>query len=64
MDRKKRCGCDRIQDDDSWIEKDAQGIPLCCVCDKCKKKKLSKYRTCILTGYDQNDVEEPIEPEG
>lgn len=49
--------------DGSWWEHDAQGIPLARVCDKCKKEKLSKYRPEILTGYNQLDVDEPIEEE-
>lgn len=49
--------------DGSWWEYDAQGIALCRVCAKCKAAKLSVYRPEILTGYDQNDVDEPIEPE-
>lgn len=48
----------------SWWEYDAQGIPLCRVCDKCKKAKLSRYRPCILSGYTQADVDEPIDEEG
>ena len=47
----------------SWWEYDAQGIELCRVCDECREAKLSKYRPEILTGYDQSDVDEPIEPE-
>jgi len=46
---------------ESWEEYDAQGIYLCRVCDKCKKAKLAGYRPEILTGYDQSDVNEPIE---
>ena len=42
---------------------DAQGIPLCRVCEKCRKAKLARYRPEILTGYTQADVDEPIEPE-
>ena len=45
----------------SWWEYDAQGIPLCRVCRLCKEAKLSRYRPCILTGYDQSDVDEPID---
>jgi len=52
--------CDR---DESWWEYDAHGIPLCRVCDKCKKAKLSQYRIEILTGYTEDDVCEPIEPD-
>ena len=45
----------------SWWEHDAQGIPLCRVCDDCREEKLSRYRPEILTGYTQEDVNEPIE---
>ncbi len=47
----------------SWWEHDAQGIELCRVCDKCRTQKLARYRPEILSGYAQNDVDEPIEPE-
>ena len=53
------CGSGKL----SHWEVDAQNIPLCRVCPDCKKKKLRKYRSCIFNGYDQNDVDEPIEPE-
>ena len=43
---------------------DAQGIYLCRVCGVCRDKKLAGYRPEILEGYDQSDVDEPIEPEG
>jgi len=46
-----------------WDEYDAQGIFLCRVCDGCVEEKLSKYRPEILSGYSQNDVDEPIEPD-
>jgi hypothetical protein len=46
----------------SWWEEDAQGIPLCRVCDKCEQLKLAQYRPEILSGYTQSDVDEPIEP--
>ncbi len=49
--------------EDSWWEYDAQNIPLCKVCDKCRAEKLSHYRPEILTGYTQADVDEPIDPE-
>lgn len=42
---------------------DARGIELCRVCPECRDAKLSRYRPEILTGYNQNDVNEPIEPE-
>jgi len=44
-------------------EYDAQGIPLCRVCEDCREQKLAQYRPEILSGYNQNDVNEPIEPE-
>ena len=50
------------RDDGSWWEHDAQGIELCRVCSDCRREKLSRYRPEILTGYDQSDVDEPIEP--
>jgi hypothetical protein len=43
-----------------WVN-DARGIPLARVCPKCEDEKLAKFRPEILTGYDQNDVDEPIE---
>ena len=46
----------------SW-EHDAQGIPLCRVCPKCRAAKLARYRPEILSGYTQADVDEPIEPQ-
>ena len=48
---------------DTWWEYDANGIPLAKVCPKCVDETLSKYRPEILTGYDQSDVDEPIEGE-
>lgn len=57
----KPCNCG--SNEYSWWEYDAQGIPLCRVCDKCRDTKLSVYRPEILTGYTQEDVDEPIEPE-
>ncbi|MEY4263474.1 MAG: hypothetical protein RL373_42 [Pseudomonadota bacterium] len=47
-----------------WDEYDAQGIFLTRVCDKCVDAKLSVYRPEILSGYDQSDVDEFIEPDG
>tara|TARA_R100001594_G_C3988062_1_gene251738 strand:- start:425 stop:628 length:204 start_codon:yes stop_codon:yes gene_type:complete len=49
--------------DDAWFVNDYQGIPLARVCDDCEPEKLSRFRPEILTGYDQSDVDEPIEPE-
>lgn len=59
-DELRHHNCNR---DESWWEHDAQGIPLCKVCDECRDVKLAKYRPEILTGYSQADVDEPIEPE-
>ena len=50
--------CDR---DASWWEYDGRGIPLCRVCDTCRKAKLSKYRPEILQYYTEQDVDERIE---
>ena len=54
--------CDHSRED-SWWEHDAQGIPLCRVCDDCRAHKLRGYRPEILSGYTQADVDEPIEEE-
>jgi len=59
--KKNQCPCGSGKE--SWWENDAQGIPLERVCPDCKEQKLSKYRSIILTGYTQADVDEPIEPE-
>lgn len=47
----------------SWWAHDAQGIPLCRVCDRCRDEKMSRYRPEIIAGYDQHDLDEPIDPE-
>ncbi len=57
-----RCQCG--SGEQAQWEYDARGIELCKACSKCRKKKLSGYRREILTGYDQSDVDEPIEPDG
>lgn len=57
------CVGGRPSSEPSWWAHDARGIPLCRVCDLCKREKLSRYRPEILSGYDQSDVDEPIEPE-
>jgi hypothetical protein len=49
--------------DGSWWANDARGIPLCRICEDCKREKLSTYRPEILSGYDQKDIDEPIEEE-
>lgn len=50
-----------VSEEPSWWEHDAQGIPLCRVCDECRDLKLSHYRPEILSGYDQGDVDEDID---
>ena len=57
----KLCNCGSKKE--SYWTYDAQGIPLRRVCESCEKDKLSGYRPEILSGYDQGDVAEPIEPE-
>jgi len=46
---------------EAWPESDGQGIFLCMVCEDCRDMKLSGYRPEILSGYSQEDVDEPIE---
>ena len=48
---------------ESWWEHDGRGIPLCRVCNLCKKVKLSVYRPEILRYYTEADVDETIEAE-
>ena len=61
--RMKEHSCVRgvVSKEPSWWAHDAQGIPLCRVCEYCEGEKLSRYRPEIISGYDQNDVDEPIE---
>jgi hypothetical protein len=47
--------------DYAWWEKDAQGIELCKVCDRCEAQKLARYNPWVLSGYDQGDLDESIE---
>lgn len=58
-----RCLNDVFSEKQSWWERDAQGIPLARVCELCIDAKLSDFRPEILTGYNQSDVDEPIEAE-
>lgn len=48
----------------SWPVYDARSIYLCRVCEHCEAEKLSEFRPEILTGYDESDVDEPIDPDG
>ncbi len=63
MERTHQCAGGEPSSEPSWPEYDAQGIYLTRVCDDCVTEKLAGYRPEILTGYDQSDVDEPIEPE-
>lgn len=46
----------------SWWEKDAQHVPPVRVCVRCKAEKLAGFVPKILTGYDQSDIDEPLDP--
>ena len=61
MSREHLCADGVLSANPSWWEYDAQGIPLCRVCDYCRDEKLSRYRPVILSGYNQSDVDELIE---
>lgn len=37
------------KNDGSWWEYDADGIPLCRVCDICRAEKMARYRPDIQT---------------
>lgn len=63
MSRSHACVGGHESTEPSWWARDAQGIELCRVCDRCEREKLSRYRPEILTGYSQADVDEPLEPE-
>ena len=53
----------REQSDIHWPVHDAQGIYLFRACAACEEVKREGYRPEIFSGYDQSDVDEPIEPE-
>lgn len=55
------CSCGSGKDSE-W-QFDAKGIELCRTCEDCHDEKMSRYRPEILEGYDQSDIDEPIEPE-
>lgn len=54
--------CDCGSGEYSEAEYDARGIFLTYACPKCKKEKLSKYRSDVLMNS-QYEADEPIEPE-
>ena len=57
--RERTCNCG--SGNSSYWVYDAQGIPLTRVCEGCSPQKLSKYRPEIISGYNQTDVDEPID---
>jgi len=63
MTREHACVNGHFSNEPSWWVNDAQGIPLCRVCSHCKSEKLGRYRPEILSGYNQSDVDEPIDAE-
>ena len=42
----------------SWWEKDARGIELARVCERCREEKLSHYRPEVLTDANYEAVED------
>lgn len=55
--RECSCGSGEI----SYPIYDAQRIYLCRVCEKCEAQKLEQYPAWVINGYDQSDIDEPIE---
>lgn len=47
--------------ENSWWLNDVRGIPCGRVCEECEETVKSHYRPEIFSGYDQSDVDEPIE---
>ncbi len=58
-----KCVGGQLSERPSYWARDARGIELCRVCSACAAEKLASKRPEILSGYDQSDVDEPIEPE-
>lgn len=46
----------------SWWLNDCKGIPLKRVCDSCIEEVKKGYEPWVFGGYDQSDIDEPIEP--
>ncbi len=46
---------------DTWDLVDAQGIYCAKVCGMCEAGKRAQYTPQTFSGYDQSDVDEPIE---
>jgi len=57
----EQCPCKSGKEAEAQL--DARNIFLCYTCPDCHDKQMGKYRPEILTGYDQSDVDEPIEPD-
>lgn len=60
MSKERPCPCGSGKP--SWWENDARGIPLARVCEDCRERKLSVYRTEVLTNPSY-EADEDIEPE-
>lgn len=54
------CGS-HTKGDGSYWKKDARGIPVTRVCDKCEKFKLAKYRPEIFTDSNYDTFGEQVE---
>jgi hypothetical protein len=61
FDRPRKCSCGSGKVS-RWV-KDYQGIELARVCEDCEKERLAHFAPEIFSGYDQSDVDEPIEPD-
>lgn len=61
MAREHKCIGGALSEEPSWWFRDAQGIELFRGCDRCAEEKKARYRPEILSGYTQEDVNEPIE---
>ena len=46
----------------TWELVDARGIYVAKVCDLCVEVVRMKYNPWVWTGYNQGDVDEPIDP--
>ena len=60
QNEKEKAACDHSREE-RWPLADAQGIFCAYVCERCVKQVEARYRPEIFSGYDQSDVDEPIE---
>ncbi len=51
----------RHEGQDTWDLVDAQGIYCAKVCELCESVKMAQYTPQTFSGYNQSDVDEPIE---